>query len=326
MKNRSDYSGIKTFLLLLTLLYFGSSDNAKSLGIGFGPATYTNGSEIYTFTVGCDSLILLPSGGTISFEVYAFGSLIDFLELSVTPMLPGITFPIVIGPSIVHSTFTWVLSGSFAGTLGFHILPNSDPFCNVSFDWPLPVELASFTSVVHANDVTLNWTTATENNNAGFDIERKMKSDETSGWVVSGRVQGKRNSNVQNSYTFMDLNLNSGTYQYRLKQSDFNGSYEYFYLNNNVYIRVPEKFNLQQNYPNPFNPVTNVEFGISKSGVVSLKVHDMSGKEVATLVNENLPPGYYTVKFNGSNLSSGVYFCIMKVNGIIITSKMILMK
>ena len=83
---------------------------------------------------------------------------------------------------------------------------------------------------------------------------------------------------------------------------------------------------LSGNFPNPFNPVTNVEFGISESGFVSLKVHDMLGKEVATLVNENLPPGYYTVKFNGSNLSSGVYFCIMKTNDIIITTRMILMK
>ena len=75
---------------------------------------------------------------------------------------------------------------------------------------------------------------------------------------------------------------------------------------------VPDSYKLYQNYPNPFNPFTNVEFGISKSGFVSMKVYDLSGKEVATLVNENLSPGKYSVKFNGSNLSSGVYFCRME--------------
>ncbi|MBL8007573.1 MAG: T9SS type A sorting domain-containing protein [Ignavibacteria bacterium] len=76
-----------------------------------------------------------------------------------------------------------------------------------------------------------------------------------------------------------------------------------------------KNFSIEQNYPNPFNPVTNVEFGISKSGFVTLKVYDILGKEVATLVNENLSPGKYTVKFNGSNLSSGVYFCRMEFSG-----------
>ena len=190
----------------------------------------------------------------------------------------------------------------------------------------LPVELVSFNSVVSERNVTLNWATASENNNAGFEIERKISGNESQVWVKAGNIKGKGNSNVQNSYAFTDMNLYSGTYQYRLKQTDFNGSYEYFYLNNDVNIGVPEKFSLQQNYPNPFNPVTNVEFGIPELGFVSLKVHDMLGKEVATLVNENLPPGYYTVKFNGINLSSGVYFCIMKVKDIIITTKMMLMK
>ncbi|MEZ4822379.1 MAG: T9SS type A sorting domain-containing protein [Ignavibacteria bacterium] len=81
-----------------------------------------------------------------------------------------------------------------------------------------------------------------------------------------------------------------------------------------------------QNYPNPFNPETNLEFGISELGFVSLKVYDGMGREVQTLVNEKLSPGSYTVKFNGDGLASGIYFYSFKVNGFTETKRMILIK
>ena len=97
-------------------------------------------------------------------------------------------------------------------------------------------------------------------------------------------------------------------------------------ITNNLSGIIPENFSLSQNYPNPFNPVTNVEFGIPKQGFVSLKVYDMLGKEVATLVNENLSPGNYTVNFNGSNFSSGVYFCKMESGEFKNIKRMVLIK
>jgi hypothetical protein len=111
-----------------------------------------------------------------------------------------------------------------------------------------------------------------------------------------------------------------------LKQIDFNGNFEYFNLNNEVNIGVPSYYSLSQNYPNPFNPTTNLEFGISDLGFVSLKVYNASGKEVATLVNEVKPAGYYTVSFNGANLSSGIYFYTIQAGDFVSTKRMILLK
>jgi hypothetical protein len=85
-------------------------------------------------------------------------------------------------------------------------------------------------------------------------------------------------------------------------------------------------FNLYQNYPNPFNPETNIKFDISKSDFVSLKVYDMQGREVANLVNEKMSTGSYSVKFNASNLSSGVYYYSLRTSGSVITNKMLLVK
>jgi hypothetical protein len=170
---------------------------------------------------------------------------------------------------------------------------------------PMPVELASFTANVVIRDVLLKWQTTNEINNSGFDIQR---SENNSVWKSVGFVAGK--NQTQNSYSFTDSKLNSGTYQYRLKQIDNNGNFEIFNLNNSVKIGTPEKFSLMQNYPNPFNPVTKISYSIPANGFVSLKVYDMTGKELATLVNENQVPGYYDVEFSSGkyNLSSGVYF------------------
>ena len=191
----------------------------------------------------------------------------------------------------------------------------------------LPVELASFTSSVSSNEVTLNWSTATETNNSGFDIERSNVRSQTSNeWIKVGNVAGNGTSTVSNSYSFTDRNLTSGNYSYRLKQIDFNGNFEYFNLSNEVNVGIPSEFELSQNYPNPFNPSTNLEFGISELGFVSLKIYNTSGMEIATLVNEIKTAGYYSVNFNASSLSSGVYFYSISADNFTATKKMLLVK
>ncbi|MEZ4689462.1 MAG: T9SS type A sorting domain-containing protein [Ignavibacteria bacterium] len=198
-------------------------------------------------------------------------------------------------------------------------------------DIPLPVELSSLTSETVANNVTLSWATSSEENNAGYDIERsvvrRQMSDE---WSKIGFVQGNGNSNSVHNYTFTDKNLQSGKYKYRLKQTDFNGNFKYYELSNEVTIGVPDKFYLSQNYPNPFNPTSNLGFGISELGFVSLKVYDAQGKEVATLVNETKAPGYYNIQFSatggGSNLASGVYYYRLEAGGFVQTKRMMLLK
>jgi len=132
-------------------------------------------------------------------------------------------------------------------------------------------------------------------------------------WNEIGFVNGNGTTNQIHSYSFYDRNLSSGNYSYRLKQIDFNGNYEYKNLNNEVIIGKPSSFELSQNYPNPFNPSTKINFQISSDSKVELKVFDISGKEVAVLVNDVRQADYYTVDFNASGLPSGIYFARLNV-------------
>jgi len=194
-------------------------------------------------------------------------------------------------------------------------------------DVPLPAELTSFTSQVNVNSVNLNWSTSSEENNSGFDIERSKVIDQTSdGWNKISFIQGHGTTATQNNYEFTDRNLNSGKYKYRLKQIDFNGNFKYFDLANEVVIGSPEKFELSQNYPNPFNPVTHLGFGISNLGFVSLKVYDVIGKEITTLINEIKPAGYYEIEFNGSGLPSGIYYYKLEAGSFSQVKKMMIVK
>ena len=192
----------------------------------------------------------------------------------------------------------------------------------VNGDGVLPVELASFASVINNNNVTLNWTTSTETNNSGFDIERSSNGT----WSKIGNVSGNGTSTVSNSYSFSDRNLASGNYNYRLKQIDFNGNFEYFNLSNEVNVGIPSRFDLAQNYPNPFNPSTSINFDLPADGNVSLKLYDMTGREVMILVNEVRSAGYYSVNFNASNMSSGVYFYTLSAENFTATKKMMRVK
>ena len=94
----------------------------------------------------------------------------------------------------------------------------------------------------------------------------------------------------------------------------------------NISNEVPEGYSLSQNYPNPFNPITNLEFGISNSEYVSLKVYDMLGKEISTLVNQKLSPGTYRYYFDASGITSGIYFYTLKAGNYIETKRMNLIK
>ncbi len=176
----------------------------------------------------------------------------------------------------------------------------------------LPVELTSFTSTVSGTDVILNWATSKEINNAGFDIERSSVASE---WTKVGNVTGNGTTNETRNYTFTDKNLASGKYNYRLKQIDFNGNYEYFNLSNEIEIGVPQKFDLAQNYPNPFNPSTKINFALPKDGNVVISVFDNSGRLVSTITEGFKTAGYYSVDFSAANLSSGVYFYKLEFNG-----------
>jgi hypothetical protein len=196
-------------------------------------------------------------------------------------------------------------------------------------DNSLPVCLMSFTFNISGRDINLKWITSQEINNYGFEIYRcEIKSDNTGEWVNTGFVKGHGTSNTPNIYDFTDKNINTGKFKYRLKQIDLNGNYEYFELSNEVVISSPGKYVLSQNYPNPFNPVTVIRFNIPnpENGFVTLKVYDITGKEIKTLVNEPLAPGYHEVTFDASAFSSGIYFYKLETEGFASIKKMMLVK
>lgn len=188
-----------------------------------------------------------------------------------------------------------------------------------------PVELASFTATSNRNSVSLSWSTAREINNAGFDVERKLVT--ATDWTKVGNVAGNGNTEETRNFTFTDRIQNEvGTYNYRLKQMDFNGTTEYFNLATEIEIGVPTEFAMSQNYPNPFNPSTKINYDLPKDGQVSIALFDLTGRQVASLVNDFKTAGYYTVQFNATNLSSGMYFYRISSGNFVSTKKMVLIK
>ncbi len=183
----------------------------------------------------------------------------------------------------------------------------------IPFSLPIPVELISFEADVESGKVKISWSTATETNNRGFEIQRSVILGEAKNflWEVVGFVEGNGTTTETKNYSFEDKNPAAGKYAYRLKQINFDGTFGYSKVIE-VGIINPNQFVLEQNYPNPFNPTTKIRFTIPEVGSelaqTVIKVYDILGNEVATLVNEKKEPGYYEVEFNAEGLSSGIYF------------------
>jgi len=189
-----------------------------------------------------------------------------------------------------------------------------------------PVELIAFSGTVIKRDVQLNWTTATETNNKGFEIQRAEVINGLPEYSKIGYVNGKGNSNTQTKYSFNDFKLKIGKYIYRLKQMDLNGNYKFYDLSGEIEISLPKKFSLSQNYPNPFNPATKIDFDIPYDCNVSIKIYDISGREIKNLLNEKKTAGYYTLDFNAGNISSGVCFYRIVADNFKEVKKMLVIK
>ncbi len=168
----------------------------------------------------------------------------------------------------------------------------------------VPVELISFNASVNENTVTLSWITATELNNSGFEV---LRSSEPEVWEKIGFVRGYGTTTEINYYSFTDESLQEGSYAYRLKQVNLDGTYEY---SNIVYVDIitPIEFELSQNYPNPFNPSTTIKFSIPEGSNVSLKIYNSLGQEIKTLINRFMEAGVHKVNFDAAGLNSGMYF------------------
>ena len=184
-----------------------------------------------------------------------------------------------------------------------------------------PVELASFSANANGLSVNLNWSTVTEKNNSGFEVQRKVNGK----FIAVGFVEGNGTTTEKHSYSFSEKLSNGGKYTYRLKQIDLDGTSE---LSKEIEVNVVfgMTYTLNQNYPNPFNPTTNISYSIPEAGFVEIKVYDAIGKLVTTLVSESKDAGYYDVEFDGSNLTSGIYLYQIKAGNFTQTKKLVLMK
>jgi Secretion system C-terminal sorting domain len=197
------------------------------------------------------------------------------------------------------------------------------PVPTLSGDVDLPVELTSFSASINHALVNLQWTTATEINNFGFDIERNANNS----WAKIGFVQGNGTSNTPHSYSYTEQKLPAGTYSYRLKQIDHNGAFTYSQEVNVQVGTAPKVFGLGQNYPNPFNPTTAMQFTVPSDGRTTLDVYNTLGQKVATLFDAVASAGeYHQATFDGSRFASGIYFARLEFGGRTLVKKLLMVK
>jgi len=196
----------------------------------------------------------------------------------------------------------------------------------------VPVELALFKAQVKKNDVILEWTTASESNNYGFEIHRTIEN--SSDWQKIGFIEGTGTSTTPNQYSFIDADLPPGTFSYRLKQIDFDGAYNLSQIIE-VTIAAPQAFALEQNYPNPFNPNTRINYqipnDIAAGEMVSLTIYNLLGTPVKTLIHRKHAPGFYTASWDGTDemgkiVPTGIYIYRLVVANYVSTKRMVLMK
>ena len=209
--------------------------------------------------------------------------------------------------------------GNVFGTMGYHTLTN------MVF---VPVELTSFTAQLNDYQVLLHWQTSTETNNQGFEIQRRItQKNSVSEWTTIGFIEGHGTTTEPRHYSFNDdiNHLNVLYFTYRLKQVDYDGSFEYS-KEVTVENSIPDEFSLYQNFPNPFNPSTTIEFAIPEKGFVTLAIYDLLGNEITTLVNKEMNAGLHKVVFNARGLTSGIYIYKITAETFTQTKKMTLIK
>ena len=196
---------------------------------------------------------------------------------------------------------------------------------------PVPVELTSLTASANGSIIVLKWTTATELNNRGFEIERSLtptpsRMEGAIEWVKVGFVQGIGTSTHKKDYSYVDAVTEYGKYAYRLKQIDFDGTFSY---SEEVYVEAglkPESFTLEQNYPNPFNPTTFIKFNLPQASKINLSVYNSLGELVSVLAFGEYEAGVYERVFDASSLASGIYIYVLKTDNVVLKQKMVLAK
>jgi Protein of unknown function (DUF3494). len=285
-----------------------------ALNLAGGDTLRLIGGATDVFIIKAVSSLTINVGGTVLLTGGAVWTNVFWYVGSSATIFNGSTFNgiiLAVSSITVNAAATLVTARLLAHTGSVTI--NSDV---------LPVELVSFTATANRMNAILHWSTATETNNYGFEIERRQ----TGNWEKIGFVAGAGTSSSPRNYSYTDNNLSPGSYAYRIKQVNKDGSFSYRGSAEVEIGSAPQEFALFQNYPNPFNPSTRIQYSLEKAGMVSLKVYNVLGLEVATLVNGRQEAGSYTVPFNATGLSSGVYFYRLEAGSLNSTKKLILMK
>jgi hypothetical protein len=293
-----DYTGAGVEMISMHMNNFGSVELSMRIVLQ-GP-----GDNFWSV----NPVLVPPQSGwvTVQFPVQA-GDLTGGSDVSAT--LGGVT-----RVRILHSVSGSYIADRVTAQLGIDNITAAHE--------PLPVEFISFSAVANGSAVNLSWTTASETNNLGFEIQRKIKEDHK--WLTKGFVKGEGTSAEKHSYSFIDDNVLPGNYSYRLKQVDYSGIYSYSDI---IEVNVElSQFYLSQNYPNPFNPVTKIKYSLLQTGYVTLKVYNTIGEEVVTLVNNIEEAGSHQVGFDASDFNSGVYYYRLESGNFSVTNKMILIK
>lgn len=246
---------------------------------GSASSTWTGSNECYVYKTATDTWVPMPNR-------------------------PAVILGASVGSFILPNGGLRFVSAS--GYDGAAAVPATHIFFDDSYT---PVELTSFVGTTNNNNVVLNWSTATETNNSGFFVERKSGNT----FTTLNFISGKGTTTETSSYSYTDKNLASGSYVYRLRQVDFNGTVSYS-PEINVDLNVISTFNLSQNYPNPFNPSTAIHFSLAVDSKISLRIFNILGQEVFSNF-QDLKSGNHSVNFNGSSLSSGIYFYQLEAKG-----------
>jgi len=194
----------------------------------------------------------------------------------------------------------------------------------------IPVEMTALKAKLAKGTVRLEWTTLSESNNYGFDVERRNAGE--TGWRKIGFVKGNGTSQIAHAYHYTDTEPVTGTNSYRLKQIDLDGRSAYS-PEVAVDIQLPELFELGQNYPNPFNPGTDITFQLpaDEDQRVIMAVYNLLGQKIRTLVDGNMEPGTHHVHWDGRddrglNAVSGAYLYRLQLGAQVLTRKMIKMQ
>jgi len=339
----------------------GSTIKAMSFGTWYHVAVSRDGTTARMFINGtmvhnstdADFVLSTPEGNTVNYGARYWVDYERFLDGALDEMRYSDIARYTSNFTITKSTLPHATSGDNNTILLFNF-DNSDLTNSTSANtytalshgtlnyksWdglpdvlPLPVELTSFSASIVGKGVILNWETATEVNNYGFEIERSStplgtnnpSQAETREWETIGFTEGHGNSNSPKDYSFVDNDPLNGNISYRLKQIDINGAFEYSDI---VTIKINKNFTnkLQQNHPNPFNPSTVITYELGDKNFVTLKVYNTIGQEIATLVNKEQSAGTYEVQFNAEDLPSGVYFYSLTTDNFVSIKKMILIR